>query len=85
MKALEEGGHVFALPIVQRVQRLWRLIAAVGWAAAKEMGTGEWRGWEADFLRGAIVAMDAADRNATILEQASVWRSHFGARPLSDE
>lgn len=51
---------------------------AVGWEAAKEVGYGTWSGWEAEFLRIALVILAEADRDATMIEQAALWRSFLG-------
>jgi len=75
---------VIPLPIVTRAESLARLVRAVGWAGALEIGRGTWAGWEADFLRAALVVLAEADRGDTMMEQAALFRGLLGGGPTSD-
>ena len=80
LAALERDGFAFALPVVERVLDLHRLVRAVGFEGALRIGVGDWRGWETHFLGCALAAIDEAERRVEVLDSFSAFRSFFGAR-----
>lgn len=67
-----------------RAESLARLVRAVGWEGACQLGRGTWSGWEVDFLRAALVVLAEAEKGDTMLTTAALWRGLLGGGPAPD-
>lgn len=81
LEALEASGYVFAEPVVERALEFYRLVRAVGFAGAMELGSGAWDGWEASFLPMALAAIAEAEERGRLIDSAASLRSLFGGSP----
>ena len=52
-----KSGFVLPLPIVQRAERVAKLVKAGGWDCACALLDEEFRGWECDYLAVALPAL----------------------------
>lgn len=73
LRALDDMGYVFPLPIVSRVLGFAELVRAAGWRAAKRLSHEVFRGWEVDFLAAALPMVASFRRSEDLLSEARVF------------
>jgi len=73
LRALDDMGYVFPLPIVSRVLGFADLVRSVGWKAASRLSCEVFRGWEVDFLAAALPIISSYRRSEDLLAEARVF------------